>query len=243
MEEGLDYHRSLLDAVEGFLRGTDASRIEARDRIAMLPPTRPFTVGDVVWGSTVSLLGDRLIQDDLDSLQRLQRLLQGAPRALGQGYLNYELRPHMTPAERACHAQLQELVDYLLRFPFDDVDAASAEYGRRKAELDAALDDMESVETAKRADEELLHRLVLREVAAVALNVDIRYSMLVAGHLMPAFDYVSVHQQARQTERPSYPDATESLQWARRALLAVEGHGWIALSWHVDQGRVNFSLR
>ncbi len=236
MSESFDYRRHLLHAVRGFLRGTPTSRARARRIVAACPPTKPFTIRRMVWGSLLSALGDSLSHDDPEYLEELQRFLLGTSRLIRRGYVSYDLRSDMTPQERECYLKLQELIEFLERFPFADVDDAISEYDRRRAELAPMPANLQ--ESAQEADE-MIHQLVLREVAAVVLNIDMKLSMLVAKHLAPMPAWVSVHPYHRP---PEYPDATNSVRWARKTLLAIAGQDWLYLSWQLTDEGLWFSL-
>lgn len=237
MAELFDYRSHLLRAVQEFLEGTETSRTVADEIVAACPPTKAFTIGDIVWGSEVSALKDTIIQSDPVYLQRLYRFLVGTSSYIRRGYVNYDLRPEMTPQELECFVKLLEMVNFLDHYPFADVDDARSEYEHRRDEIETTLANMSK---SKLEDTEMIHHLVLHEVAAVALNIDIRLSMLVTGHLAPSPGYVSVN---RYRKPPICPDATNSINWARRALLSIAGQDWLYLSWCLDEGGLHFSIR
>lgn len=236
MSDQFDYRHNLLRAVRGLLDGTPESRTEANDILAACPPTKPFTVGDIVWGSIKTTLKDIMIEADAAYLEHLQRFLLGRMHMFKPGYVHYDLRSDMTQTEYACYSKLVELVDFLAQFPFPNVDDALVEYNLRRAEIEALVGDLPVVE---QADHETIHRLVLREVATIALNIDIRLSMLVAKHLAPQSRYVSVQPYHRP---PIFPDVTNSINWCRRALASIVGQDWLYLSWHLTNEGLWFSL-
>lgn len=236
MAEPFDYQHNLLHAVRGFLAGTQESRAEAEAILRTCPRTEPFTVGDIVWGVLVSALGDSVIQADADYLEHLHRFLLGSAQTMQRGFLRYDLRSKMTPPEQACYAKLVEMVDFLEQFPFQAVEDALSEYTGRRAEIERLLADLPVVD---QSDHETLYRLVLREVATVVLNVDIRLSMLVAHHLAPEPGYTSVQPYHRP---PLYPDLTEGITWSRRALRSIAGQDWLSFSWHLTDRGLWFSV-
>lgn len=236
MSEQFDYRHNLLRAVRGFLEGTQESRAEAETILAACPPTESFTVGDIVWGSIKTILNDIMIEADAAYLEHLQRFLLGRTHMFNPGYVHYDLRSDMTQTESECYSKLVELVDFLEQFPFPNVDDALVEYNLRRAEIEALVGDLPVVE---QADHETIHRLVLREAATIALNIDIRLSMLVAKHLAPQSRYTSVQPYHRP---PVFPDATSSISWCRRALASISGQDWLYLSWHLTDGGLWFSL-
>src|SRR5690348_14559622 len=96
----------------------------------------------------------------------------------------------MHPREREWYTQLQDMLNFLERFPFADVDSAVSEYELRCAEIETSA---ANVNTIDQDMQEAIHHLVLREVAIVVLNIDMKLSLLVAKQLVPKSDYVGVY--------------------------------------------------
>jgi hypothetical protein len=236
MPERFDYRRHFLRAVQSFLAGTPTSIARGNRILAACPRTKPFTVSDMVWGSMRSTLNDTLIQGDVQYLEQLQRFLSGDSLVIKQGFFSYDLRSDMHPREWEWYTQLQEMLNFLERFPFADVDSAVSEYELRCAKLETLS---EQVNTFDQDMQEAIHDLVLREVASVALNIDMKLSLLSTKHLAPKSGYVGVYPYQRP---PNVPDASGSVVWARKALLAIAGQDWLYLSWQINKNGLQFSL-
>lgn len=239
--ESFDYRRHLLWAVRGFQRGTPTARLRAERIVAACPHTKAFTIADIVWDSIRAALTVPLVQVDSEYLEQLNEFLSVSSRVIRQGYLRYDLRSEMTVQELECYQHLHELVEFLESFPFADHDDPLAEYTRRCAAIKPTLATLSSTMSASgqtNVDETVYH-LVLREVAAVALNIDIRWSMLDGNHLVPAAQYVDVSSYRRP---PFPPDATNSVTWARKALRAIAGEDWLYLSWQLSDSGVQFAV-
>lgn len=243
MPESFDYRRHLSLAVRGFLVGTPAASARAKRIIAACPRTKPFTVNAMVWGSIPSALNDTVMHEDRAYLKALQRFLAGKSAIINRGYFSYDLRAAMTPPELACYTQLLEILTFLEGFPFADEERALAEYDRRCAEVAPMLATLsEQVSGLGQSGEETVYHLVLREVAVVALSINMRLSLHVAKHLTPAYEpvgAVGIHAFHRP---PNLVDATSSVAWARKALQAIAGKEWLYLSWQLNEQGLQFSL-
>jgi hypothetical protein len=238
--ESFDYRRRLLSAVRGFQRGTPTARLRAERIVAAFPDIKAFTIADIVWDTIHTALTVPLVQVDPEYLEDLHQFLSRSSRIIRQGYLSYDVRSWMTPQEQACYAHLQELLAFLERFPFADLDDAVAEYDRRCAAITPVLADVTAPVSEYGHDEqETIYHLVLREVATVALNIDMRWSMFDGTHLAPAPKYVDVRPYQPV---PFPPDATTSVVWARKALRAIAGEDWLYFSWQLSDSGVQFSL-
>lgn len=231
-----DYRRHLLRAVRGFLQATAASRARAHRIVAACPRTKSYTIEDMVWGAILSELQDSVFYESPAYLEELQRFLEGGSGLIKRGYISYDLRPQMMPQEQAWYQELDKLLDFLGHFPFADVEEAKVEYDRGR-EVSGAL--LANLAESSQGSGESLYRLVLHEVSAVALNIDIRKSVVLSKRLTPSPDYLSVYPYSRL---PLYPDATPSVQWARRALQAIAGQDWLYVSWQIKQQELCFAL-
>lgn len=243
MSEWFDYQRHLSWVVRGFLRGTPTARVWAKRILAMCPRTKPFTLNAIVWDSIRATLGDGVMQEDTEYLQALERFLAGNAQIINRGYFSYDLRPEMTSHELECYTRLEELLTFLKGFPFPDEEHAMAEYDRRCAEVaPMAMTLSTQASTSGQSGDETIYHLVLREVAVVALSINMRLSLHVAKHLTPAFEpvgAVGVHPYRRP---PNLADATGSVEWARKALSAIAGEEWLYLSWQLNEHALRFSL-
>ena len=173
-------------------------------------------------------------------MQGLQRILSGSSNEIMRGYVSYDFKQHdMTTEECSLHERLEAMIAFLGSFPFPALDEAIADYDQRKADAESALANLPQLTSE---DEETIYRLVLREVFAAVTNVDIKLSMLVSHHLVPKPAYVATLTYVPYQHPQPVPNITSSINWARRALLAISGQEWLYMSWQIKQGMLLFSL-
>jgi hypothetical protein len=263
MPKSPHYRRRLLRAVEAFLQETPASiaqgrRIIQRCYTALQAEPQEFTLDGLIWRSLAWPLTDSVYYTSREYLQEVRNILLGLPsQEREKTFIKEDLRPYLTAAEAEWYAQLCSMVDFIASLPFAQVAAAATEARQRKvpgsiivetipeaASIKAAYENYEQRKAAIEAlaarvplpehvGEETIYRLVLREVTALVTAVDIRLSAVYYGHPSPLPPYSGGGSDSDMSYYGSSPDMSEPLAWARRALRALAGEGYLFFSWQL----------
>jgi hypothetical protein len=235
----LNIRRTLLAAVDGFIEASPASLAKAHRLIARCKNAcRGFTLDGVVWGGCISALTDSDFYTHLPRLREYRSLLAAGSHEIYRTYLNFDFAWVFTPEERAWLGTLNDMLDFLVGFPFSDRDAALQEYERRVEEIKQSMLQSPPPE---RLEDETIYHLILREVSTILISVDLPYSLLRARHLVPRVPYSSFPPQPDEG-RDDTPDISGDLDWARRALRSIVEQGWLLLTWQVTPEHYHLSL-
>lgn len=239
MTRPFNIRRTLLAAVDGFLEASPASLAKAHRLVARCYHARRYTsLDEVVWGPLIMELTDSVFYEDRPTLHRYRALLAEGTPEIHRVYLNFDFRPDFTAVERVWYESVLDLLDFLGGFPFPEMDSALRQYERRMAEIEQS---MRQSPPPKRLGEEMIYHLILREVSAILLHVDLRYALLRSTHLVPRAPYSSMPPQP-EVGRDDMPDIAGDLDWARRALGSIVEQGWLLLTWQVTPDHYLLSL-
>ena len=88
----------------------------------------------------------------------------------------------------------------------------------------------------ERWGEETIYHLVLREVTEIVTHIDLELSLQHFGYLIPGTPYSTF------SEESNYPNITETLNWAQKAMDAITGKVWLLVTWQITSDQVRFSL-
>jgi hypothetical protein len=136
----LNVRRTLLAAVDAFLEASPSSLSKARQLLARCDKaSRPFTVGDIVWGYFIPHLKDSLFCEDPDFLRDLRTVLAAGSPEIHRTYLNCDFARALTADERTWLTTVSDMLDFLGGFPFAENEAALHEYTRRTEAIAQAM--------------------------------------------------------------------------------------------------------
>jgi hypothetical protein len=240
MPRQLNQRRTLLAAVEAFLEDTPTSLAKAHRLVQRLQKARQWTTLDtLVWGGFISQLTDSLFYKDPDYLTRLRATLLNGSSEIHRAYLNHDCRTEFTPIKRDWYERLRRLGEFLQAAPLADASAAIEDYQRQVSAIESLL-----VQTPAPQDigQEQLYHFILREVTAALTTIDLRHALLNVGWMIPEGPYSVFPPDRAIREFDQLPDASEQIAWARRALRALAGEGWLAITWQVTSKHYLVSL-
>ncbi len=244
MPRRIHYRQRFLQIIAAFLEGAPSSIEHALHALNTLPRPGDYSLESLVWSPFMAMLNDSVFYESPEFLHELQSQLLGTSRIIDRTYLNYDFRPEMTADENEWYLHLQSLLEFLSGFGSGNqseaieeaVESVEESYGRRKAAIAAVMSRLPQPE---RISDESIYQFVLREVTAILTNIDVRLTVLRTGYLAPGGCYsdLSAYRHPRTA-----PDASTSLTWAKTALQAIAGSGWVLMSWQFRSDVLLFSL-
>jgi len=233
MSRAPNYRMRLQTAVDSFLDPTPTSMVRAHRIVQGCQRTlKMFTLDRLIWGGTVSALQDSVFFQDRAYLEELHEKLQLPLGAIERAYVRHDFRDELSAAEQEWAEKLMELAEFLNLFPFADTDRAVDEYRRRTEEIQVLS---ARAPTPQRPGEETVYHLILRQVSAALVNVNlvvsqVRFTMY--GHLVADAPYSEIND----TGAP--PDMSKAVVWARSALHAISGNEWLFITWQANRNSV-----
>ncbi|MGH2486197.1 MAG: hypothetical protein ACRDHE_09315 [Ktedonobacterales bacterium] len=87
------------------------------------------------------MLTDSIVYDERSQLLVFRTVLTAGSNIIQRAYVNYDFRPDFSPGEQTWHTHLRDALDVLERFPFDDMDAATASYNALVSKITAAAEE------------------------------------------------------------------------------------------------------
>lgn len=242
MSRRVNYRRRLLEAVVALIEDSPVSKSRARDLIRSCPPIPAFTVANIVWGPALSQLKDGDFIASRASLEKLERFLRGRSDDITRTYISHDFRTLMNEAEMEVYNLLESLLQYLdstHKMPFEE---AGREYDSRVVRIENVWKHLSSSSRSVSIFDNTLHYLVMQYVKAAASGIDLRMSRVKPNYFAPASPYSSISQPTRNPDDNYPPDASQTLVWAKRAMRALSGDGWLCIMWQLRVNALAISL-
>lgn len=228
---------------------------------AICSESRKLTLDQVIWGGFIRALTDSVCYESEEFLQETREILLGHSSQATRAVFKDDYCVYFTTDEAEWHAQLLSLLDFIVAIPFAKIHAATVqawqnqitwpmvretipeaiqaeeieeEYQRRKILINTIAARSPAPENI--GDEKIYH-IVLREVTALITGINVGKAAVYCGYPMLDSPYVGYGNATVLAPgiRTYSVDMSESLQWARRALEALEGKGALIFSWSLSK--------
>lgn len=155
-------------------------------------------------------------------------MIPGSPQQRSRSYFRYDVRHIMPPDTFTYYEKLDEIHAFLESLSFGSRD----QHREARAAYEQKLEELRVIQTGYRAtpkDAEMVFDRVIEEIATVLSTIDLGMSYF-TGRLTPGPSYGSIQPDTLSSIR-EYPDITDCLAWARKALDALAGQDLLYFSW------------
>jgi hypothetical protein len=242
MSRRIMYRRQLFLAIDAFLERMPSACVRAqhiiqRCKIAINAEEKRLTLDHIIWHFFIQALTDSVYYENEEFLHTTREMLRGHDlRNVVRTVCSDDYRVYFTADERAWHAQLVSMMDFLLAIPFAklhkvmmqtrqdkenwiplfartsekvQIEKIEEEYLRRRALLETI--SARNLAPENSGDEKIYH-LVLQEVTSLLTEMNVGMTAVSMGHPILVGQYTSYTGLIAVTHE--YPDSTDNLLWA-----------------------------
>lgn len=223
MPRPTDYRQRLLIAAALLAKRTPTTIRRARRILRECHATLvPYTLANLIWGPNISALQELLVHDNPERLLSVQESIQASTGRTERAYVRYDFRNNLSRAESELYAALLGMLNFLDRFPFADAQLEINEYQRKVEEIRALVSQL-PIHAA--AEDETIYSLVLRETSSAVTSINMTASVLRYRYMVPNTPYSTID------DGYSPPNLRTVVEGARRAMQAISGEEWLAVTW------------